>query len=184
MALHALFTSFVPSSISHNQPSPSFVRHPCCSSSAGAKSATCALTIENQEIVRRSANWKPNVWDYGFLQSLTVDYTVMIVFSFSTIPSLARFYGKRFTFGPEFVFLFQFCPWTSGNFPSNFMVYGSGKLKLMRVPMLAESMMWKTRYKFQVQGPCWEQKQHKLGIVDRVHNTQKEIETKKNCILN
>ncbi|XP_056177458.1 alpha-terpineol synthase, chloroplastic-like [Syzygium oleosum] len=77
MALPALFTSFVPSSISHSQPSLSFFRHPRCSSfsSAGAKSATCALTIENQETVRRSGNWKPNVWDYGFLQSLTVDYT-------------------------------------------------------------------------------------------------------------
>ncbi|KAL3753901.1 hypothetical protein ACJRO7_001185 [Eucalyptus globulus] len=78
MALPALFTSFVPSSISHNQPSVLSFRHPRCSSSSfssGAKSVTCAATIENSEIVRRSANWKPNVWDYEFLQSLRVDYT-------------------------------------------------------------------------------------------------------------
>nr|AXY92167.1 terpene synthase 2 [Rhodomyrtus tomentosa] len=86
MALPALFTSFVPSSVSHNQPSPLFFRHPRCSSSSssstagaaassGSRSVSCSMTIENQEIVRRSANWKPNVWDYGFVQSLRVDYT-------------------------------------------------------------------------------------------------------------
>ncbi|KAF7849929.1 hypothetical protein BT93_L0113 [Corymbia citriodora subsp. variegata] len=77
MALPTLFTSFVPSSISHHQPSLLFFRHPRCASSfsSGAKSVTCAVTIENPEIVRRSANWKPNVWDYKLLQSLKVDYT-------------------------------------------------------------------------------------------------------------
>ncbi|XP_048127387.1 beta-bisabolene synthase-like [Rhodamnia argentea] len=79
MALPALFTSFVPSSIRHGQPSPSFFRHPRSSfpssASSGARPVTCTSTFKNQEIVRRSANWKPNVWDYDFLQSLSVDCT-------------------------------------------------------------------------------------------------------------
>nr|WNI01951.1 terpene synthase [Psidium guajava] len=83
MALPALSTSFVPSSITHNQHSRLFFRYPRCSSSSAsagvaassdARFVTCALTNENQEIVRRSANWKPSVWDYGFVQSLRIDY--------------------------------------------------------------------------------------------------------------
>ncbi|XP_039165819.1 alpha-terpineol synthase, chloroplastic-like [Eucalyptus grandis] len=82
MALPALSTSFLPSSIHHNQPSLVFFRHLCSSSSAatsstssGAQFVTCTLKIEAQEIGRRSANWQPNVFDYDFLQSLNVDYT-------------------------------------------------------------------------------------------------------------
>ncbi|KAI3410573.1 Glutathione transferase [Psidium guajava] len=78
MALPSLFTSFLPSSIGH-KPSLSFFRHPrfCSSSSAsfGSRSVTCASKIEDQEIVRRSANWQPSVWDYDFVQSLSVDHT-------------------------------------------------------------------------------------------------------------
>ncbi|XP_048127386.1 (+)-alpha-terpineol synthase-like [Rhodamnia argentea] len=79
MALPALFTSFLPSSTRHSQPSPSFFRHPRSSfpssASSGARSVTCSSIVKDQEIVRRSANWKPNMWDYGFLQSLSVDCT-------------------------------------------------------------------------------------------------------------
>ncbi|KAI6697501.1 hypothetical protein NL676_017620 [Syzygium grande] len=31
--------------------------------------------MEDQEIARRSANWKPSIWDYDFVQSLGVNYT-------------------------------------------------------------------------------------------------------------
>ncbi|XP_056158432.1 (+)-alpha-terpineol synthase-like [Syzygium oleosum] len=81
MALPALFTSFIPSSIRHNQPSLLFSRHlrsslsSSSSTSSGAQFVKCALKIEDQEIVRRSANWQPSIWDYDFVQSLSVDYT-------------------------------------------------------------------------------------------------------------
>ncbi|KAF7849931.1 hypothetical protein BT93_L0114 [Corymbia citriodora subsp. variegata] len=45
-----------PSSISHNQPSLLFFRRPRCAASSfssSTKSVTCAMTIENPEIVRR-----------------------------------------------------------------------------------------------------------------------------------
>ncbi|XP_056158434.1 (+)-alpha-terpineol synthase-like [Syzygium oleosum] len=81
MALPALFTSFIPSSIRHNQPSLLFSRRlrsslsSSSSTSSEAQFVKCALKIEDQEIVRRSANWQPSVWDYDFVQSLSVDYT-------------------------------------------------------------------------------------------------------------
>ncbi|KAF8016673.1 hypothetical protein BT93_H2023 [Corymbia citriodora subsp. variegata] len=78
MALPVLFPSFLPSSIRHDQPSPFSFRHPRSSSpttstSSGPHVATRALKIEDQETVRRSANWQPSVWDYSFVQSLSVD---------------------------------------------------------------------------------------------------------------
>ncbi|XP_056171683.1 (+)-alpha-terpineol synthase-like [Syzygium oleosum] len=80
MAVPALVPSFLPSSTRHNQPSLLFFRHLRSSSSSassfsGAQFVTRALKIEDKEIVRRSANWEPNIWDYGLLQSLSVDYT-------------------------------------------------------------------------------------------------------------
>nr|BAG82825.1 linalool synthase [Backhousia citriodora] len=80
MALPALFGSSLPSSIRHNQPSLFSFRHPrFCSSSSSASFSSqfilCASKTGDQEIVRRSANWQPSVWDYDYVQSLTVDYT-------------------------------------------------------------------------------------------------------------
>ncbi|XP_056177460.1 (-)-alpha-terpineol synthase-like [Syzygium oleosum] len=71
MALPSLVASFLPSSIHHSQPSSSS----SSAVSSGPRFATCGLKIEDQEIARRSANWKPSVWDYDFVQSLGVDYT-------------------------------------------------------------------------------------------------------------
>ncbi|XP_010039959.2 monoterpene synthase-like [Eucalyptus grandis] len=82
MALPALLTSFLPSLTGYNQPSLFFSRLPRSSSSSSSSSTasgpqfmTRALKIEGQEIVRRSANWQPSVWDYGLVQSLGVDYS-------------------------------------------------------------------------------------------------------------
>ncbi|KAF8030020.1 hypothetical protein BT93_E2441 [Corymbia citriodora subsp. variegata] len=83
MALPVLCSSFLPSSILHNQPSLLSFRHLRCSSSSSSSAATAsgiqfvtrALKNEDREIVRRSANWQPSVWDYDFVQSLSVDYT-------------------------------------------------------------------------------------------------------------
>ncbi|KAL3752995.1 hypothetical protein ACJRO7_000399 [Eucalyptus globulus] len=82
MALPVLCSTFLPSTICHNQPSLLSFRHLRFSSSSsssspssGAQFVTCASKIEDQEIVRRSANWQPSVWDYDFVQSLSVDYT-------------------------------------------------------------------------------------------------------------
>ncbi|KAF7851470.1 hypothetical protein BT93_L3816 [Corymbia citriodora subsp. variegata] len=83
MALPVFCPSFLPSSIRHNHSSPLFFRHlSCCSSSSsssaassGAQFVTRALKNEDREIVRRSANWQPSIWDYDFVQSLSVDYT-------------------------------------------------------------------------------------------------------------
>ncbi|KAF7850003.1 hypothetical protein BT93_L0028 [Corymbia citriodora subsp. variegata] len=80
MALPVQFPSFLPCSIRHNQPSLLSFTHlrsssSSASASSGAQFVTCALKIEDQETVRRSANWQPSVWDYGFVQSLSVDYT-------------------------------------------------------------------------------------------------------------
>ncbi|KAF7850010.1 hypothetical protein BT93_L0033 [Corymbia citriodora subsp. variegata] len=81
MALPVQFPSFLPCSIRHNQPSLLSFTHlrsssssASASASSGAQFVTCALKIEDQETVRRSANWQPSVWDYGFVQSLSVDY--------------------------------------------------------------------------------------------------------------
>ncbi|KAI6697510.1 hypothetical protein NL676_017629 [Syzygium grande] len=71
MALPALVASFLPSSIRHSQPSSSS----SSAVSSGPQFTTCGLKIEDQEIARRSANWKPSIWDYDFVQSLGVDYT-------------------------------------------------------------------------------------------------------------
>nr|QCQ05477.1 1,8-cineole synthase [Eucalyptus polybractea] len=82
MALPVLCPSFLPSAICHNQPSLLSFRHLLSSSSSsssrassGAQFVTCASKVEVQETARRSANWEPSVWDYGVVQSLTVDYT-------------------------------------------------------------------------------------------------------------
>ncbi|XP_030539707.1 beta-bisabolene synthase-like [Rhodamnia argentea] len=79
MALPASSTSFLPSSIRHDQSSPLFFRKPRSSSSftsSGARFTTHALKIEDREIGRRTANWQPSLWDYGSVQSsLGVDYT-------------------------------------------------------------------------------------------------------------
>jgi len=99
MALPALLTNFLPSSIRPNQPSLSLFSRPRSSFSSpsavssGARFAKCALTIEDEDTARRSANWKPSVWDYGFVQSLNTDFPVLILFSFlfsSTQPNLAE----------------------------------------------------------------------------------------------
>ncbi|KAL3754483.1 hypothetical protein ACJRO7_001681 [Eucalyptus globulus] len=83
MALPVLCPSILPSTIFHNQPSLLSFRHLHSSSfssfsssraSSGAQFVTCASKIEDQEIARRSANWEPSVWDYGVVQSLSVDY--------------------------------------------------------------------------------------------------------------
>lgn len=68
---------------------------------------TCAVTIENPEIVRRSANWKPNVWDYEFLQSLRVDYTVMILFGSAQYPAWLCSMENVHISVLNFVFLFS-----------------------------------------------------------------------------
>ncbi|KAL3752983.1 hypothetical protein ACJRO7_000389 [Eucalyptus globulus] len=83
MALPVLCPTFLSSTICHNQPSLLSFRHlrfsssssSSSSASSGAQFVTCASKIEDQEIVRRSANWQPSVWDYDFVQSLSVDYT-------------------------------------------------------------------------------------------------------------
>nr|WNI01950.1 terpene synthase [Psidium guajava] len=36
--------------------------------------AKCALNIEGQDITTRSANWKPSVWDSGYVQLLDADF--------------------------------------------------------------------------------------------------------------
>jgi len=88
MALPAFSTSFLPSSIHHNQPSLLFFRHLRSSSAATSSTAssaqfvTCASKIEVQEIETHSANWQPSVWDHDFLQSLSVNYTVTNFFCF------------------------------------------------------------------------------------------------------
>ncbi|KAL3754598.1 hypothetical protein ACJRO7_001791 [Eucalyptus globulus] len=80
MALPALLTNFLPSSIRPNQHSFLLVSRPCSSFSSpsaissGARFAKCSLTIEDQDTARRSANWKPSVWDYGSVQSLNTDF--------------------------------------------------------------------------------------------------------------
>ncbi|XP_039159108.1 beta-bisabolene synthase-like [Eucalyptus grandis] len=81
MALQALSTSFLPSSFHHNQSPLLFFRHLRSSSSAATSSTTssaqfvtCASKIEVQAIGRHSANWQPSVWDYDYLQSLSVNY--------------------------------------------------------------------------------------------------------------
>ncbi|KAI6697377.1 hypothetical protein NL676_017496 [Syzygium grande] len=80
MALPASLTNFLPSSIRPSQPSqPSlspFGRPRLAAVSPGARFARCALNVENQDVARRSANWKPTVWDYGFVQSPDADFAV------------------------------------------------------------------------------------------------------------
>ncbi|KAF7847227.1 hypothetical protein BT93_L3176 [Corymbia citriodora subsp. variegata] len=82
MALPALLTNFLPSSIRPNQHSLLLFSQPRSSFSSrsavssGAQFAKCSLTIEEQDAARRSANWKPSVWDYSFVQSLNADFTV------------------------------------------------------------------------------------------------------------
>ncbi|KAI6697373.1 hypothetical protein NL676_017492 [Syzygium grande] len=77
MALPASLTNFLPSSIRPSQPSLSpFGRPRLAAVSPGARFARCALNVEDQDVARRSANWKPSVWDYGFVQSLDADFAV------------------------------------------------------------------------------------------------------------
>ncbi|XP_048127804.1 (-)-alpha-terpineol synthase-like [Rhodamnia argentea] len=81
VALRSLFTSFLPSSIGH-KPSLLFYTHPRFWSSSSPSSSSfsgrfviCVPKIEDQEIVRRSVNWQPSIWDYDFVQSLSVAHT-------------------------------------------------------------------------------------------------------------
>ncbi|XP_030462407.1 (+)-alpha-terpineol synthase-like [Syzygium oleosum] len=77
MALPASLTNFLPSSIRPSQPSRSLFGRPRSAAvSPGARFTRCALNVEDQDVARRSANWKPSVWDYGFVQSLDADFAV------------------------------------------------------------------------------------------------------------